>query len=123
MLTLRNEQFQELALDYHLREPAPFIAHLHQFHASRAAALGHDGLLEWTRAAIRKAHGHGLRSIRDICRYMDLAMIFGLDWSSPKLAWMQRALMDDAEPDPSRRLEGLRRRVMYKLDELGAAKA
>ncbi|MCP3135980.1 hypothetical protein [Pyxidicoccus xibeiensis] len=117
MLTIRDPQLQALALDVQLRNPRPFLDHLHQHHPEWVAAQGEEEALAVVRGAVRRAHGYALSSTRDVCRLLDLVVIFGPDWSGDEHAWLHQSLVGATPATSSRRLERLLQQAMYRLEE------
>src|SRR4051812_18732819 len=105
MLTIRNQQMR--AMEDALRRAfvPQLIDHARACHAERAAALGDNGLAEHLRALLRLADGYGVVGGQDLCRLLDLSLVFGLGWdSSEELRWMHTRMQDTTLPDPGRRL-------------------
>jgi hypothetical protein len=121
MLTIRPDQLEAMTFGYLLGRRPAFIAHLREFHAPSVAEKDDDGLQRLLADALRKAMSYHLTSTRDICGFLDLVMVFGLDWTIPENAWLHDALAGDSPADAPRRLERLRRRAMYRLDAMTAA--
>lgn len=115
MLVIRPEQFRLIKLGYHKENLQPFLDHVTEYHPERAAEIGADALRDLLGSAIGRALEYGLAETPDLYSFIDLVMIFGLDWSGKDLRWMQDRMMDASKGDPPQRLADLRREVVRKL--------
>jgi hypothetical protein len=58
--------------------------------------------------ALERARSYGLRSARDICRYLNICVLYGWEFDAlPENAWMRAILTDAAVSSPSGRLHRL----------------
>jgi hypothetical protein len=88
MLTIRQAQFTALSQHEARKFENWMFAHLHRFFPAECAAAGGDRVIETIRYGIQRAAAHGIADRRDICRYIDLMAVFGLDFDrDPKLRW------------------------------------
>ncbi|WP_044889515.1 hypothetical protein [Myxococcus hansupus] len=120
MLTIRDTQFQSLSLDLQLRNPRPYLDHLRQRHPEWVAEHDDAEALELVRGAVRSAHGYALSSTRDVCRFLDLVVIFGADWSGEAHAWLHEALVGSTSETAPRRLGRLLQQAMHRLEAAAA---
>jgi|SRR4051812_43553955 hypothetical protein len=120
MLTIRNEQMRAME-DARRRAFVPrLLEHARACHAERTAALGEAGLAEHVRAMLRLADRYEVVGGQDLCRLLDLSLVFGLGWdSSEDLRWMHVRMQDPTLPDPGRRLAILFREALQRLDSEG----
>lgn len=65
-------------------------AHLRAFFPAECERLGSAAALrEVVRHGLGRARGHGLRSQREACKYLDLMFAFGRDFDrDPRLGWV-----------------------------------
>jgi hypothetical protein len=88
MLIIRQAQFAVLS-QYETRKFENWMfAHLHRFFPAECAAAGDARVIETIRYGIQRAAAHRITDKRDVCRYIDLMVVFGLDFDrDPKLRW------------------------------------
>lgn len=98
MLTIRQAQFAALS-QYDVRRFENWMfAHLHRFFPAECAAAGDDRVMETIRHGIQRAAVHGITEKRDVCRYIDLMAVFGVDFDrDPKLRWASDILARRAD--------------------------
>jgi hypothetical protein len=118
MLVIRRDQMRTFELNTRLAKPQPYIDHLVQCHPETAASIGGSQLPDYVRSVLKKAYHYGATTNHDYCRFLDLAVLFGLDWSLPNLQWLHQSLSDAAISDPSIRFARTYRRAIFRL-ELG----
>jgi hypothetical protein len=69
------------------------VAHLKQFFPPQSQALGEPQLQEMIRHGIRRAANHGITTERDVCKFIDLMIVFGRDFDrDEKSAWAGQIL-------------------------------
>lgn len=118
MLIIRKEQmgvFEEVALkNFEDR----MVIHLGKFFPEQCAALGDDGIREAIRYGIERAESYGIVDERDVCKYIDLTIVFGRDFDeSPGTAWASSILNDEFLTDPTAKVERLFREAMKVTGE------
>jgi hypothetical protein len=108
MLIIRKEQMQVL-------EQAAFggfedrmVVHLQRFFPEQYAALDDDGMRETVRYGIEWAKSYSIVDERDVCRYIDLMIVFGRHFdTSPETLWAGRILNQESLTDPTSKVERL----------------
>ena len=122
MLTIRKEQtqvFNRVTMQVFEKD---MVRHLMRFFPDEAAAMGNKELRAHIRHAIARAKGYGVSSERDLCKYLNLTMVYGRDFDTdPELEWMRGFLVDPDVPDPSERMSRLQEEALYR-PELEEAK-
>jgi hypothetical protein len=69
------------------------IAHLRRFFPKQCAALTEPQLRELIQHGIKRAADHKITSERDVCKFIDLTIVFGRDFDADKkLPWASRIL-------------------------------
>ena len=117
MLTIRKAQMQALGRAAMQEFEKDMLQHLRQFFPDECAALGSKALREHTRHAIARAKEYGLTSERDLCKYLNLTMIYGRDFDTdPELEWMRDFLIDPDVSDPSERMRRLYAESLHRLE-------
>ena len=87
---------------------ADFTARAQQFHGHVNDAIA--------RQALDQAWQFGLRAHRDLLAFLDLAITFGADWSTPETNWLRDGLTNPKLGSHTARLARLRRQVIYRLE-------
>jgi hypothetical protein len=80
MLTIRAAQFAVFSQVEMGKFEDWTLAHLRKFFPDQCAALGEPELREWIRYGIWRAAHHGVTAKRDVCKYLDLMIVFGRDF-------------------------------------------
>ena len=104
MLIVRSAQVEALAASAQRDFEERLTAHLKRFFPRPCAVLGEGGLRQLCRDGITRARTYGLRSERDLCKYLNLMLVFGhaFDREQP---WAAEILQLGSAP--SRRMERL----------------
>ena len=117
MLTVRKEQVRALGRAMMQEFEKDMLRHLQQFFPDESSAMGNRALRELIRHAIARAKDYGLTSERDLCKYLNLAMVYGGDFDTdPELEWMRGFLADPDVPDPSERMSRLYAESLHRLE-------
>jgi hypothetical protein len=73
------------------------LTHLRQFFPKQCAALKEPQLHELIQYGIKRAAGHKISSERDVCKFIDLMIVFGRDFDADrKLPWAGRILRNQS---------------------------
>ena len=70
------------------------LVHLRKFFPKQCAALGELQLRETIGHGIRRAAHYGITAKRDVCKYIDLMIVFGRDFDSDKRFRWAREILD-----------------------------
>ncbi len=84
MLTIRQAQLAVLSQLEVRKFEDWMVSHLHKFFPKQCATLGERQLREWIQHGIRRAAYYGLRAKNDVCKYIDLMIVFGQDFDTDK---------------------------------------
>jgi hypothetical protein len=69
------------------------VNHLNQFFPAQCLALGNTQVRELIQHGIRRASGYGITTERDVCKFIDLMIVFGRDFDrDEKSAWAGQIL-------------------------------
>src|SRR5882724_11501034 len=69
--------------------------HLNRCFPAECQAMGSKRVLELIRYGIERAATHGVNLERDVCKYIDLMLVFGHDFDGdPNTPWASRILED-----------------------------
>ncbi len=84
------------------------VVHLNKFFPSQCRAAGETQLRETIQYGVKGAAKHGITAERDVCKYIDLVLVYGRDFDrDPNLPWARRILEDQTSQDPSVTVERL----------------
>ncbi len=75
------------------------LTHLQKFFPKQCSALGERQLREWIQHGIRRAAHYGFTAKRDVCKYIDLMIVFGRDFDTDKRSrWAGEILLRSGNP-------------------------
>jgi len=99
------DRFREvLAANFEVR----VLKHLNRCFPRECASLEEPALTQLVRNSVRRADHYGFVNERDVCKYVDLALLFGSDFDTdPKLDWAQTILGSPDYGDPGERADDL----------------
>ncbi len=84
------------------------IAHLNKVFPEQSKILGEPKLRETIQYGTQRATSYRFISERDVCKYIDLMILFGRDFDKdPNLPWAQSILQNQAIKDPSIKVDRL----------------
>ena len=108
MLTIRKEQVEALSAAGVENFIDRAAEHVGKFFPEHVKALSGERLREDIRYGITRAASHGIVSERDVCKYIDLMILYGRDFDKdPNLPWAQSVLRNQAIRNPSSKIERL----------------
>jgi len=117
MLTIRKEQMQALNRVTMEEFEVDMVRHLMHFFPNECAAMGDKTIRAHVRDAISRAREYDVTCERDLCEYLNLAMIYGWDFDAdPELEWMRDFLIDPEVADPGERMRRLHAEALYRLE-------
>ena len=107
-MIIRKEQmsaFAEVAAtDFENR----MVAHLNKCFPAECETLQEPGVCETIHYGIGRSAQYGVTAERDVCKYIDLMMVFGRDFDTrADLPWASRILNDRVLKNPTARIERL----------------
>ncbi len=118
MLTIRKEQvqvFDELAMKQFIEN---MMIHVRKYFPIESKAMDDGQLRKNILEIIQRAGEYELITERDICKFLNISIFFGMDFDKkPENAWMLAILMDKKEPNPSIRIGKLYQEVLKRSDE------
>jgi len=104
MLTITKEQlaiFREPAIEVFVKK---VLVHLNKCFPEKCKEMS-EQVEKLVRYGIGRAAGYDIRAERDVVKYIDLMMVFGVDFDDdPKLPWASRILNDPNLPLPRRKI-------------------
>ena len=93
MLTIRAAQmdiFSQLAVE---KFEGWLLLHLKKFFPGRCKALGEPQLREMIQYGIKRAEAYDVKTRRDVCKYIDLMIVFGRDFDiDDRYPWAREIL-------------------------------
>lgn len=106
MLLIRQAQMEALNKSAQMGFEDKMLAHLNRFFPDAFAAMGEPGALKMIRHGIRRAKHHGFNSERDVCKYIDVMVVFGRDFDQDaNLPWAAEILSDNTITDNKVRID------------------
>jgi len=124
MLTISAAQVEALGEVERLRFVESMCLHLRNVFPKIVASLDDQAVKCRVEYTLRRAAVFGLSSRQDLCRYLNLAALFGWDFDrNPHRAWMRHYLTDEQVSRPSERLARLVKESAFrnKLQEKNRA--
>ena len=83
-------------------------AHLKRCFPRQSEALGEAKVHEVIHYGIQRAKSYGIIAERDVCKYIDLMIVFGRDFDKdPQLGWPAPILNNKTVKDPALRIKRL----------------
>ena len=105
-LTIRQAQLALLSRIEMQKFEEWMVAHLNKFFPGECKSAGEAQLRDTIRYGIKRAAAYGITSERDVCKYIDLMVVFGRDFDEDRrFAWTRDILAKQG--DPSRKIEAL----------------
>jgi hypothetical protein len=108
MLTIRKEQ---LAVFGPLGKKAfedRLVTHIKKVFPQESQSLGEPQVRETIQYGTQRAAAHRIVSERDVCKYIDLMLLYGRDFDKDSnLPWAQSILQNQAIRNPSSKIERL----------------
>ena len=111
MFKMRREQmsgYREAALRDFEDE---VVSHVRRCLPEHETHLGDGGLRTVIRLGIARAAAFGVTAARDVCKFIDLMLVFGVDFDE-RCAWAGEILAAPEPADPFRRMRLLHARAL-----------
>ena len=106
MLTIRQEQmkvFSQLEVE---RFEDWMLAHLKKFFPANCRSAGEPKLRDIIRRGFERATAYRFTAMRDVCKYIDLMVVFGREFDTDKrLPWAGKIL--DSRGSPEQKMQDL----------------
>jgi len=100
MLTIRREQTAVFIQAGAKKFEDWMVVHLSKFFSERSQSLGEMKLRKMIQYGIKRAETHGITGQRDVCKYIDLMMVFGPDLDTDqKYPWAREIVQRPWEPE------------------------
>jgi hypothetical protein len=104
MLTIRPEQLAVFSKLEVRKFEDWTLAHLWRFFPRECRAAGEKQLRETIRYGIERAARYGVTSKRDVCKYIDLMIVFGRNFDTdPRYPWAGQILAKPGDPSAKMR--------------------
>jgi len=118
MWTIRQKQIDAFRKDAVQRFENRMIEHIAKFFPKQSEALGESTVRETIRLGVKQSAEFGIVTERDVCLYIDLMMIFGLDLErSDALPCASRILRDMANNYPANKIDVLYDAALAQLKD------
>lgn len=100
MLTIRAEQFDVFSRLEVEKFKEWMLAHLKKFFRDQCAAAGENEIRETIQRGIKRAAANGFTAKRDVCKHIDLMIVFGPDFDTDqRFPWATDILSQRRIPD------------------------
>lgn len=118
MLTIRQEQLDDLQKGSLRNFKDRMIEHIAKFFPKQLTALGETKARDLVQYGIEHAAQFGIETERDVCLYIDLMVVFGRDLeTSDKLPCASRILHDKYTDFPAHKIDVLYDAALAQLRE------
>jgi hypothetical protein len=107
-MIIRAEQFAALSDAVAKRFEDRVVVHLQKCFPKECGLWGEPAVRDLIQFGIGRASAYKITTERDICKYIDVMVVFGRDFDrDPRFPWVPVILNDRALYEPTRRLETL----------------
>jgi len=111
MFKMRREQMDAFRRES-IREFEDGVArHVERCFPDRWAALGEGGVRQVIQRGVERAAVYGIVAERDVCKFIDLMLVFGADFDQER-AWARQIL--EVKGDPFARMRRLHARALQE---------
>lgn len=118
MLLIRKAQMETLRKAAQQGFENKMLAHLNRFFPDACAAMAESGTREIIRYGIGRAKRNGFESEREVCKYIDVMVVFGRDFDrDTNLPWATEILSDKTIMDNKARMDRLITYAMAHADK------
>ena len=118
MLVIRKEQDEKLAQVHMAVFEDRMIAHINKHFPSHYESLGEENCRELIRFGIERGATHDFVSERNVCKYIDLMLCFGVEFDiDQKQAWAAEILGDDAWVSVDAKMDALFKEGVRRLEK------
>jgi hypothetical protein len=106
-MLIRRSQMDTFSNAAASRFAEKMIVHLRKCFPSRCEALSDNQIHEMIGFGIQRSSSYGITAERDVCKYIDVMMVFGQDFDQNQaIPWAQQ-ILNDSQKTPSDRVEAL----------------
>ncbi len=106
MLIIRQHQMETLQRAALMGFENRMVAHLNHFFPDECAAMEESGTRQIIRYGIERAGHYGIVAERDVCKYIDVMVVFGPDFDTDaNLPWAVEILSDETITDNKGRVD------------------
>ena len=107
-MVIREEQMIAFAESTTTDFQNRMVVHLNKCFPDECGALKEPGVRETIRYGIERSAHYEVRAERDVCKYIDLMMVFGRDFDTREdLPWASQILNDRVVRTPTARMDRL----------------
>ena len=108
MLTIRKEQLAAFGPLGQKAFEQRMLVHIKKIFPEQFKSLGEPKLRETIQYGTQHAAAYKIASERDVCKYIDLMLIYGCDFDKdPNLPWAQTVLQNQNIRNPSSKIDRL----------------
>jgi hypothetical protein len=113
MLKLRHEQMAALVRYRERQFEDWMLGHILEHFSEQFATIGEGGVRQLIQDGVKKAAANGFTSERNVCKFIDLMVVFGPDFD--KHDWADKILGQNEPSDADSRIEHLCNEAMNRL--------
>lgn len=107
-MVIRSAQVNTLSENASQTFEDRMVAHLNRCFPDQCKAMQEPEVRETIRYGVKQAAQYGIKAQRDVCKFIDLMVVFGRDFDrDPGVPWASSILSDRALKDPTVRTEAL----------------
>jgi hypothetical protein len=100
MLTIRQAQFDVFSKQEVDKFEKWMLAHLKKFFPAQCSSAGDACLRDLIQYGMKRAADHKFSARRDVCKYIDLMLVFGRDFDTDRrLPWAAETLRKSRDPE------------------------
>jgi len=108
MLVIRDKQKRAFRAHLSKRFENKMIVHIEKFYPDHYAALSQENTRELIKYGIESAAHYDIVSERDVCKFIDLMIVFGPDFDkNPDSKWASDILTDATHTHPGVKVDAL----------------
>jgi len=118
-MIIRNQQMDELGKQEAVKFEDKMVLHLNEFFPEECEEIGEQEVRESIRHGVDRAESYGLVDEQDVCTYIDVMYVFGLDFDKDReCPWAARILNDESIDDPGDRADALHEEAVAQVAAL-----
>jgi hypothetical protein len=107
-MNVSNQQLRQLGQARFQMFTNEMVEHAKTYFPENVAAAGEPAIRETIALCIRRSKPYGITSTRNICLWLNAALVWGSFFDiDPQLPWAQAILADPRFPDPTMRINAL----------------
>ncbi len=106
-MILRQDQLRALGARRQQNFEDRLLTHVRKYFPEQTRDLEDPSLRGLLRQGLERAKGHGFRTEQDLCKYVNLIFVFGLDFDAATDSPWARRILDNREIGPTLKINRL----------------